>query len=296
MFKKTENPMVIYDINKEATGRFLKQTNNSNRVKEAASLSKLSEECEVIITMLPEPQHVKAAYSEIVSGLEKKGGRRTLCIDSSTIDTFTSQQVSKQVEDVGAKGKGGAMIPIDAPVSGGIMGAEAATLTFMVGSRNEEEFELAKEVLQHMGKNVLRCGGLGSGQTVKICNNMLLGATMVATSEAMNLGVKLGVDRKLLAKIINVSSGRCWSSEVGNPCPNSIEGANVPSNREYSGGFATKLMLKDMNLSLLAAKKAGCTTIMSALATQMYLHGCSENNGLASKDFSSVYKIISGEK
>lgn len=178
---------------------------------------------------------------------------------------------------------------MDCPNCLGVMGAQAATLTFMVGSRSPKEFDSAKQILQHMGKNVIHCGAIGTGQTVKICNNMLLGCTMIASSEAMNLGINLGVDPKLLASVINTSSGRSWSTEVSNPVPN--VSPNAPSNNGYKGGFGTRLMLKDLDLSVNAAKSSGSPIMMAALASQIY-RNASQDNDLANLDFSSIFKLI----
>ncbi|OMJ14734.1 3-hydroxyisobutyrate dehydrogenase, mitochondrial [Smittium culicis] len=289
LISKSPNDMIVYDINKEATKRFsqieLEKTSDSGsknaRIRVANNLAELAESSDYIITMLPESAHVKSAYLG-ENGLLSKLKPGTVCIDSSTIDTDVSVQISSTIIENGG-------IPLDAPVSGGVMGAEAATLTFMVGSRNSSEFENAKSILELMGSKVIHCGDLGAGQTVKICNNMLLGSAMIATAEAMALGTKLGVDPKLLATVINSSSGRCWSSEVSNPCPDVLP--NAPSSRDYSGGFATKLMLKDMNLSLNAAKSQKIPLFLASLSTQIYGHACAENE-LANKDFSSVYKWI----
>ncbi|PWA03043.1 hypothetical protein BB558_000800 [Smittium angustum] len=285
LLKKSDKSLVVYDINPEATTRFSTQKDfDMSRVSVAGSLGELAERSSIIITMLPESAHAKSAFMSpdgILSGM-KKG---TMCIDSSTIDTSVSAELSNAIIENGG-------IPLDAPVSGGVMGAEAATLTFMVGSRNEEEFLKAKEILQLMGKNVIHCGGLGNGQTVKICNNMLLGCTMIAAAEAMNLGVKLGVDPKLLASVINTSSGRSWSSEISNPHPN--VSPNAPSNRNYDGGFGTKLMLKDMELSLNAAKSTNSPVFLSGLSAQIYRHTCNKDD-LANKDFSSVYKWLTNK-
>lgn len=158
----------------------------------------------------------------------------TLCIDSSTIDQIASVEIAKLTAEKGAS-------YIDAPVSGGVGGAQAGTLTFMVGGP-QKDFDRAKPLLQNMGKSVVHCGDVGTGQAAKICNNMLLGIEMIGVAEAMNLGVKMGLDPKLLAGIINTSSGRCWSSDTYNPVPHVIEG--IPSCKNYEGGFGASLMAK----------------------------------------------------
>ncbi|KAJ2040845.1 hypothetical protein H4S03_000753 [Coemansia sp. S3946] len=178
----------------------------------ASSPAELASRTSVIVTVLPESAHVKEAYlgeSGIIRGLRQGA----LCIDSSTIDTSVSIDVSRQIIAAGARA-------VDAPISGGIMGAKAATLTFMVGSQTDGDFEQARAHLLLMGKNVVRCGDLGAGQAAKICNNLLLAISMIGTAEAMNLGMRLGLDPKVLASIVNTSSGWCWSSDTVIPVGN----------------------------------------------------------------------------
>ena len=180
---------------------------------------------------------------------------------------------------------------VDAPVSGGVGGAEAGTLTFMVGG-SEVDFASASELLVSMGKNLVHCGGAGNGQVAKICNNLVLGISMNAVSEAMNLGVQLGIDPHTLAGIINTSSGRCWSSDTYNPHPGVLPG--VPSSRDYEGGFGTDLMLKDMGLAADAAKSVKAPLPTGAAATAIYT--AMSQHGLGRKDFSAVYKFLQGNK
>jgi 3-hydroxyisobutyrate dehydrogenase len=180
---------------------------------------------------------------------------------------------------------------IDAPVSGGVGGAEAGTLTFMVGGE-AADYEAAKPILQGMGKNIVHCGGIGNGQVAKICNNMMLAIEMIATSEGMTLASKLGMDPKVFAAIVNTSSGRCWSSDTYNPFPGVLE--NVPASRGYSGGFGADLMLKDLTLVTDAAKNAKQPVMLGALAQQIYQKHSSDGHG--GKDFSSVILQYMKEK
>ncbi len=175
-------------------------------------------------------------------------------------------------------------------MSGGVGGAEAGTLTFMVGAAAEADFAAAKALLAHMGKNIVHCGDVGAGEVAKLCNNLILGISMVGVSEAMNLGVKLGMDPKKLAGIINSSSGRCWSSDTYNPCPGVIP--TVPASRGYAGGFGSSLMLKDLNLVNAAASAEGIPLPMGVRAQEMYRRLCNEG-GLAALDFSAQYKFLS---
>lgn len=172
----------------------------------------------------------------------------------------------------------------------GTGGAQAGTLTFMVGSRTNGDFDLAKPYLEKMGKNIVYCGTNGNGQVAKICNNMLLGISMIATSETMNLGVRMGMDPKLLAGILNTSSGRCWSSEVYNPCPGVQE--NSAATRGYTGGFGMPLMAKDLRLAVNAAVDTKSTVMLGALAQQLY-NQMAANKEYEHLDFSAAYKWLS---
>jgi len=230
---------------------------------------------ELVITMLPSSPHVRTVYlgeggvlASIAAGIP--------LIDCSTIDPLTAREVAEL-----AKQKGCPML--DAPVSGGVGGAEAGTLTFMVGGE-AQDFERAKPVLQAMGKNIVHCGGSGNGQVAKICNNMMLAIEMIATSEGMSLAAKLGMDPKVFAGIVNTSSGRCWSSDTYNPYPGVLE--NVPASRGYSGGFGADLMLKDLTLVTEAAKAARQPVMLGALAQQIYQKHSLDGHG--TQDFSSV--------
>jgi 3-hydroxyisobutyrate dehydrogenase len=200
----------------------------------------------------------------------------TLLIDCSTIDPITAREV-----EMDARAKGCPML--DAPVSGGVGGAEAGTLTFMVGGE-AADFARAEPILQAMGKNIVHCGGSGNGQVAKICNNLMLAIEMIGTSEGMSLAAKLGMDPKVFAKIVNTSSGRCWSSDTYNPYPGVLE--NVPASRDYTGGFGAQLMLKDLTLVADAAKSVGQPVMLGALAQQIYQKHA--NDGHGAKDFSSV--------
>jgi len=230
---------------------------------------------EAVVTMLPSSPHVRAVYAG-ESGVIAHAKAGTLLIDSSTIDPLTAREVAFD-----ALAKGLAMV--DAPVSGGTAGAEAGTLTFMVGGA-ARDFEAAKALLACMGRNIVHCGASGNGQVAKICNNMMLAVGMIATSEAMTLATALGMDAKVFAGIVNTSSGRCWSSDTYNPYPGVLDGA--PAARGYTGGFGTDLMLKDLTLVTEAAKSARVPVLMGAVAQQVYQKHSADGHGGA--DFSSV--------
>lgn len=234
---------------------------------------------DLVLTMLPSSPHVESVYGGPDGVL---AGVRTgiPLVDSSTIDPHTARKVA-----AAAAAQGNPMA--DAPVSGGTGGAEAGTLTFMVGAE-PALFESIRPVLAHMGRNIVHCGAVGTGQVAKICNNLVLGISMVGVAEAMNLGVSLGIDPAVLAGIVNTSSGRCWSSDTYNPYPGVMD--KVPAARGYTGGFGTDLMLKDLGLATQAARQAGQPVAMGALAQQLYQLWSAGGNGAL--DFSSIINLI----
>lgn len=272
---KAGHQLVVFDLSQPALAQ-LKAAGASvaSSPKDVAK----SDGLDVIVTMLPAAQHVRAVYTG-EEGILSAVAKGVLLIDSSTIDPQTARDVATL-----AQKQGNPML--DAPVSGGTGGAEAGTLTFMVGGA-QSDFDTAKSLLSQMGKNIVYCGGPGNGQVAKVANNMLLGISMIATAEAMNLGVSLGMDPKVLAGIINTSSGRCWSSEVYNPYPGVVETA--PAARGYTGGFGVDLMLKDLGLATEAAKSAKQPVVLGAVAQQLYQSFSSQGHG--GLDFSAIIKM-----
>ncbi|AWP21857.1 3-hydroxyisobutyrate dehydrogenase [Scophthalmus maximus] len=243
----------------------------------------VAEKADRIITMLPSSPNVIEVYTG-PNGILKKVKKGTLLIDSSTIDPSVSKEMAVAAEKMGA-------VFMDAPVSGGVGAASLAKLTFMVGGV-EEEYNAAQELLTCMGANVVYCGQVGTGQAAKICNNMLLAIGMIGTAETMNLGIRLGLDPKLLAKILNMSSGRCWSSDTYNPVPGVMDG--VPSANNYQGGFGTTLMAKDLGLAQNTATNTKTPVPLGSLAHQIFRVMCSR--GYANKDFSSVFQFLREEE
>jgi 3-hydroxyisobutyrate dehydrogenase len=234
---------------------------------------------DAVITMLPAGQHVRAVYLG-EGGLVAKAKPGTLLIDSSTIDVATAREVA-----VAAAAAGLPMI--DAPVSGGTGGAEAGTLTFMVGGP-EAAFTRAKPILEAMGKTIVHAGGPGNGQAAKICNNMILGASMIAVSEAFLLAEKLGLDHQKLFDISAKSSGQCWSLTSYCPVPGPVP--TSPANRDYKPGFTAAMMLKDLRLSQEAAASAGAATPLGAEATRLYQRFA--DAGHAGVDFSGIIRML----
>lgn len=270
---KAGHSIKAFDIVPELIGMVV-----SHGAVHSGSVGECVKDVEAVITMLPSSPHVRNVYS-FEAGVLAGAKAGTLLIDCSTIDPMVAREVAF---DATAKG----LRMIDAPVSGGVGGAEAGTLTFMVGG-DTKNFDAAKPMLQSMGKNIVYCGGSGNGQVTKICNNMMLAIEMIATSEGMSLAAKLGMDPKIFAGIVNTSSGRCWSSDTYNPYPGVLE--NVPAARGYSGGFGADLMLKDLTLVTDAAKFAKHPVVLGAAAQQLYqMHSANGNGGL---DFSSIIKL-----
>ena len=235
-------------------------------------------EAEAVVTMLPAGTHVRAVYEGSVFG---KAPPSAILMDCSTIDVVTAREVVGE-----AQAAGYAMV--DAPVSGGIAAAEAGTLTFMVGG-TEKAFACSEPFLQIMGKAVIHAGGPGAGQAAKICNNMLLGASMIATCETFVLAQKLGLDPKTFFDIASQASGQCWS--MTSYCPVPGVGPETPADRDYNGGFAAALMLKDLRLAMEAARSVDAYTPMGSGAEELYTR-FAEGLGGAGKDFSAIIKMI----
>ena len=243
----------------------------------AASAADALAGADAVVTMLPAGQHVAGVYRDEVFG---KAAAGTLLIDCSTIDVATAKALGAEAA---AKG----YVAVDAPVSGGIAAANAGTLTFMVGGP-DDGFARAQPILQAMGMAVIHAGGSGAGQTAKICNNMLLGASMVATAEAFVLADKLGLDPQRFYDIASVSSGQCWS--MTSYCPVPGVGPETPADRGYQGGFAVALMLKDLRLAAEAAGSASASTPMGARALELYEAFAAEGQG--GLDFSAIIKSL----
>lgn len=236
-------------------------------------------EADVIVTMLPAGKHVRAVWAELIPAARKNA----LFIDSSTVDVESARAVHKIAADAG-------IASVDAPVSGGTGGAKGATLTFMCGGETDA-FERARPILEKMGKKIVHCGGAGAGQAAKICNNMILGISMIAVSEAFVLAEKLGLDHQALFDVASTSSGQCWSLTTYCPVPGPVP--TSPANNAYKPGFASALMLKDMKLSQEAAQASGASTPLGAAATQLY--GLHNAWGQGDADFSGIIHLIRGK-
>jgi 3-hydroxyisobutyrate dehydrogenase len=274
---KVKHEVTAFDLSAPAVAKAVEAG-----AKKAASIADAVRNAEIVVTMLPAGKHVRAVYTN-GDGVIANAKRGALFIDSSTIDVESARATS-------AAAKKADFQMVDAPVSGGVGGATAGTLTFMVGGE-KDAFERAKPILEKMGKNIFHAGAAGNGQAAKICNNMLLGISMIGTSEAFNLAEKLGLDAQTFFNISSTASGQNWSMTSYCPAPGPVPSA--PSNRDYVAGFAAAMMLKDLRLAQEAAHTAHAATPLGAQAEAIY--ALMEAAGRDDLDFSGVMKLIRGD-
>jgi 3-hydroxyisobutyrate dehydrogenase len=246
----------------------------------AASAAEAVRGAEIVVTMLPAGKHVRGVYETDVLPNVAKG---VLLIDCSTIDVDSARHVAALAQKAGFD-------MVDAPVSGGVGGATAGTLTFMVGGP-EGAFAKAKPILEKMGKNIVHTGASGAGQAVKICNNMMLAISMIGVSEAFMLAKRLGLDFQKLFDVASTSSGQSWALTTYCPVPGPVP--TSPANRDYQAGFTAAMMLKDLMLAQQAANAAGASTPLGAEAAQLF--NMFVNNGNAAKDFSGIIQMLDGK-
>lgn len=251
-----------------------------NGVAVCKTVAEAVAETDTVITMLPAGRHVVSVWTELAGAV----GVDTLLIDCSTIDVESARRAHKLASDAGC-------LSLDAPVSGGTVGAAAATLTFMVGGA-AEAFTRGETILRKMGSRTIHCGGAGSGQAAKICNNMILGITMAGVAEAFVLAEKLGLSHQALYDVTSTSSGQCWSITTYCPVPGPV--ATSPANNGYKPGFASALMLKDLTLAQEAAISAGAATPLGAQAMQLY--SLFNHLGNGGTDFSGIINFLRGEE
>ena len=250
-------------------------------VTHVENLEALSVNRDIIITMLPNGEILMNVYKEIVSTAQ----RGTCFLDCSTIDIDSSKKAHQLAQSAG-------MLSLDAPVSGGVGGAEAGSLTFMIGG-NDRAFSIAEPCLTVMGQRSIKCGAAGNGQAAKICNNMILGISMIGVCEAFNLADRLQLDRQSVFDVVSISSGSCWSMNTYCPAPG--VGPDSPADNNYKPGFAANLMLKDLELSQGAAKTVCAETPLASLATKIYSKFVSEIDG-KEKDFSAILEQLEKNK
>lgn len=236
----------------------------------------------VVLTMLPSGKHLLDAYRGTGGqpGLLEVAGPGTMFLDCSTINVDEAREAAELAVAAGHRS-------VDAPVSGGVVGAEAGTLTFMVGAL-EDDFEAVRPLLEVMGKRVVHCGGHGAGQAAKICNNLILGASMIAVCEAFVLGEKLGLTHQALFDVASAASGQCWALTTNCPVPGPVPAS--PANRDYQPGFAGALMAKDLKLALNALQSTGVAARLGPLASEIYDTFAAE--GGADRDFSAIINEI----
>lgn len=270
---KAGHSLKVFDIDEEAM-RYVAQSG----ARAAASAAEAARDVEFVVTMVPVGADVRRVFVEAgVIGAARPG---TVLIDCSTIDVETARAMHE------AAAKAGYAF-LDAPVSGGVVGAEQATLTFMCGG-DKATFDKARPILAGMGRNIVHCGGPGQGQVVKICNNMMAAINMMAAAEALVMGEALGVDRKVLYDVITTSTGRSYALERSCPLPGPVPAA--PSSNGFKPGFMAKLMLKDLRLSQQASHTARTPTPLGALATALYEVHIANGNG--NLDSSSIVKVV----
>jgi 3-hydroxyisobutyrate dehydrogenase len=274
---KAGHVVIGFDIDSAACARF---TDGGGVI--ASSIDMASPTAEFIVTMLPSGKEVREIYLG-QSGVLASAADGALLIDCSTIDVDSARAVA-------AAARVNELAMVDAPVSGGVAGAQAGTLTFMVGG-SERSYERAKPVLETMGKTVVHAGDAGTGQAAKICNNMILGVSMIVVSEAFLLAEKLGLDAQKLFEIVSKSSGQCWS--LTNYCPVPGPVPSSPANDDYKPGFTAAMMLKDLRLAQAAAKTASVRAPMGAGALALY--NMYVEQGGATADFSGIIKFLRGE-
>jgi 3-hydroxyisobutyrate dehydrogenase len=272
---KAQHHVVAFDLSDAALNTAVEKS-----AHKAASAAEAVKGAEIVVTMLPAGKHVREVYEKDVLPNVAKG---TLLIDCSTIDVESARHVAALAEKAG-------MDMVDAPVSGGVGGATAGTLTFMVGG-SDASFAKAKPVLEKMGKNIVLAGTSGGGQAAKICNNMILGISMIAVSEAFMLAKRLGLDAQKLFDVASTASGQCWSLTNYCPVPGPVPAS--PANRDYQPGFTATMMLKDLMLAQQAANAAGASTPLGAEAAQLFSMFVNSGNG--AKDFSGIVKMLDGK-
>lgn len=268
--------VVVHDLNEETMDKLV----SIGAKGKVSSPSEVAIDADAVVTMVPLPKDVRHCYADPDTGIFKLAKPGAVLIDSSTIDPQTARELQSQA---GAKG----FRMIDAPVSGGVLAAEAGNLTFMIGGK-EEDVAAAKQFLDGMGPTQIYCGPSGNGLVAKLCNNLMLAISMTGISECMNLGIKMGIDPKTLANVINKSSGRCWASDTYNPVPGILPG--VPSARGYTGGFSVDLMAKDLSLGVAAAHGTKEPLPLGSVSHQLY--NLIAGKGYGHLDYSSIYHFL----
>ena len=275
---KAGNNIKVFDVSK----KMLEKAKEKNLETKDSIKDLISKEISAVITMLPEGKHSKEIYLGD-NGIINKVSKNCILIDCSTIDMQTSKEIGKVANDQG-------IMMVDAPVSGGVMGAQKASLNIMVGG-SKDSFNRALPILKVMGKNIYHAGEIGSGNGAKICNNMSLGITMIAASESLMLAKRLNIDIKKVHEIMKNASGNSWPISVYPPLPGLIDG--TPSNNNYKPGFSAGMMNKDLKLANECATNVNASIPLGKMALDIYSKFCEEGN--ETKDFSAISKVIGRE-
>jgi 3-hydroxyisobutyrate dehydrogenase len=269
--------VIVYDLNESALAKA-----NEQGIASTDSIEQMAANASTFVTMLPGDAAVDAVMKQILGNCREN----STIIDCSTVSPTTSRYWN---DLFGAEGH----LFVDAPVSGGVKGAENATLTFMVGSDDNTLKQRIQPILECMGQRIIACGGPGAGAVVKLCNNLALAAQMVGICEAMNLGEALGVDPTVLADVMNTSTAKSWSCEVNNPHPTVAARANSPASKDYVGGFGSRLMLKDLGLAVAAGSEAHVALPLGNVTKELYQ--LAEARGLGDKDFGVILQFLRGK-
>ena len=275
---KAGNNIKVFDVSK----KMLEKAKEKNLETKDSIEDLISKEISAVITMLPEGKHSKEIYLGD-NGIINKVSKNCILIDCSTIDMQTSKEIGKVANDQG-------IMMVDAPVSGGVMGAQKASLNIMVGG-SKDSLDRALPILKVMGKNIYHAGEIGSGNGAKICNNMSLGITMIAASESLMLAKRLNIDIKKVHEIMKNASGNSWPISVYPPLPGLIDG--TPSNNNYKPGFSAGMMNKDLKLANECATNVNASIPLGKMALDIYSKFCEEGN--ETKDFSAISKVIGRE-
>jgi 3-hydroxyisobutyrate dehydrogenase len=282
--KKSEKIVIAFDLDDQA----MKKAAEVDGMRTATSIESMLEPSEnshapsTIVTMLPGD----AAVDSVMTSIAKYGHTKTTIIDCSTVSPNTSRKWHDIFSEKG-------FLFVDAPVSGGVKGAQDATLTFMVGCDAQTlDNTIVPSTLSYMGSRIIPCGSPGSGAAVKLCNNLALAAQMVGICEAMNLGEALGVDPQVLADVMNTSTAKSWSCQVNNPHPVVAANAGSPASKDYEGGFGTKLMLKDLGLAVNAGKEVHVALPLGSVVKELYQ--LADLRGLGNKDFGIILQFLRG--
>ncbi|KAI1313331.1 6-phosphogluconate dehydrogenase [Xylaria venustula] len=295
-----EKTLLICDVSTQALDRFIAEAKGQATVRVVTKGFQIAQEADTIITMLPGSDAVKSVYLDPETGIlagavaaaQSGPPSPKLLIECGTIETDTIFTVSKVAQEVSSSKLNGTLTFVDAPVSGGPMGAQAGTLTFMVGCSptvSDTIFPIVKSYLMHMGKEIFLCGDAGAGTAFKVINNYLSAITSLAASEALNIGTKAGLDVKLLTDVINASGGQCWVTSHSNPVPGIQE--NVPSSRDYNGGFRIELCAKVLEMGTKLAKSVGAKTVLDQPTLEAF-HEAMADERYKGKDARVVYKWL----